>query len=62
MELKALNELARNANDRIYIGFDKHAVAGVANEAVKAGNYTGARKLRRLTQEAPEVAKDNSPG
>ena len=34
LELETLNELARNANARIYIGFDKHAVA----EAAKDGN------------------------
>lgn len=34
LELETLNELARNANARIYIGFDKHA----ANAAAKDGN------------------------
>ena len=28
LELETLNELARNANARIYIGFDKHALSG----------------------------------
>jgi hypothetical protein len=30
LELETLNELARNANARIYIGFDKHAAVGEA--------------------------------
>jgi regulator of protease activity HflC (stomatin/prohibitin superfamily) len=34
LELETLNELARNANARIYIGFDKH----LATEAAKDGN------------------------
>ena len=38
LELETLNELARKANARIYIGFDKHAVAGTANDATKDGN------------------------
>lgn len=38
LELETLNELARNANARIYIGFDKHTVAGTANDATKDGN------------------------
>lgn len=32
-ELETLAELARNANARIYIGFDKHA--GLQNDMVK---------------------------
>ena len=32
LELETLNELARNANARIYIGFDKHAPANLAKE------------------------------
>jgi regulator of protease activity HflC (stomatin/prohibitin superfamily) len=32
LELETLNELARNANARIYIGFDKHAAAGEASK------------------------------
>ena len=31
LELESMNELARNANARIYIGFDKH----LSNEPVK---------------------------
>src|SRR6266496_201200 len=36
LELETLSELARNANARIYIGFDKHFAA--ADEAIKDGN------------------------
>jgi len=32
LELEALNELARNANARIYIGFDKHLSAEVVRD------------------------------
>lgn len=32
LELETLNELARNANARIYIGFEKHAPADGAKE------------------------------
>jgi hypothetical protein len=38
LELETLNELARNANARIYIGFDKNTVAGTVNDATKDGN------------------------
>jgi regulator of protease activity HflC (stomatin/prohibitin superfamily) len=34
LELETMNELARNANARIYIGFDKH----LSEEAAKGGN------------------------
>src|SRR5688572_30520998 len=38
LELETLRELGENANARIYIGFDKHTVAGEANEAARGGN------------------------
>ena len=38
LELETLRELAKNANARIYIGFDKHMTAEVAKEAAPAEN------------------------
>jgi hypothetical protein len=38
LDLKPLRELGENANARTYIGLDKQAVTGVANETTKDGN------------------------